>query len=157
MENYYITKNGYKKLYEDYLNIDKEITEVNKMMGESVKRDNDLRENQEFMELRVRAMYELPAKKKSLWDKYNSAIIIEETDEYKNFDGNTVIRGCLVKIDIDEEEECEYQIKGSDEGDISNDILSCDAPMIQFLLGHKVGETVIFNNMKINILAVERL
>ena len=96
MENYYITKNGYKKLYEDYLNIDKEITEVNKMMGESVKRDNDLRENPEFMELRVRAMYELPAKKKSLWDKYNSAIIIEETDEYKNFDGNTVIRGCLV-------------------------------------------------------------
>ena len=55
MENYYITKNGYKKLYEDYLNIDKEITEVNKMMGESVKRDNDLRENPEFMELRVRA------------------------------------------------------------------------------------------------------
>ena len=103
MGNYYVTKNGYDKLYENYLNVDNEIIEANRMMGESAKRDNDLRENPEFMGLRVKAMYELPAKKQSLWDKYNSAIIIEETEEYVNFDGNTIIRGCVVKINIDEE------------------------------------------------------
>lgn len=156
MKKYYVTKSGYQKLYEDYLNVDNEITKVNKLMGESVKRDNDLRENPEFMELRVKAMYELPSKKQRLWDKYNAAIVIEETDEYKNFDGKTVIRGCKINIDIDGDE-CEYQIKGSDEGDISNDILSCDAPMPQALLGHQVNETIAFNDMQIKIISVERL
>lgn len=152
----YVTKMGYKQLYEDYLKVDKEITIANKMMGESVKRDNDLRENPEFMELRVKAMYELPAKKQSLWERYNSAIVIEETDEYKNFDGNTVIRGCEIKVQIDGEE-CKYQIKGSNEGDIFNDILSCDAPMAQALLGHKIHEVVKFNDMKIRVMSVKRL
>lgn len=156
MANYYIMKSGYEKLYEDYLNIDHEITEANKLMGESAKRDNDLRENPEFMELRVRAMYELPAKRQNLLNKYNSAIVIEETDEYKNFDGCTVIRGCMVRINIDGDE-LEYQIKGSDEGDISKDILSCDAPISQALLGHKIGENVKFNDMIIKILAIERI
>ena len=153
---YYITRDGYNQLYEQYLNIDNEIIETNKLMGESVKRDNDLRENPEFMELRVKVMYELPAKKKSLWDKWNTAIVIEDTEEYKNFDSTIVIRGCIVKINIDDEE-CEYQIKGSDEGNIDEDILSCDAPLAQALLGKKVGEKIVFNDMKIEILSVERI
>lgn len=157
MSKYYITKIGYQQLYEDYLNVDGEITEANKMMGESVKRDNDLRENPEFMELRVKAMYELPAKKQTLWDKYRSAIIIEETEEYLQFDGKTVIRGSKVKLNFDEEDICEYQIKGSDEGDLNNDILSCDAPMAQALLGKQLGTVVEFNGMSIEILEIERL
>lgn len=157
MAKFYITRAGYKQLYEDYLNVDNEITEANKMMGESVKRDNDLRENPEFMELRVKAMYELPAKKQTLWDKYSSAIIIEETEEYQKFDGKTVIRGCKVKLDFDDEGICEYQIKGSDEGDLSSDILSCDAPMAKALLGKQLGTVVEFNGMNIEILEIERL
>ena len=70
-------------------------------------------------------LHELLAKKKSLWDKWNAAIVIEDTEEYKNFDGKTVIRGSVVKINMDDEE-CEYQIKGSDEGNINEDILSCE-------------------------------
>lgn len=157
MASYYITRRGYQKLYEDYLNVDNEIAQANIMMGESVKRDNDLRENPEFMELRVKAMYELPSKKQSLWNKYNSAIVIEDTNEYKKFDGKTVIRGCKIKINIDGYEICEYQIKGSDEGDINNDILSCDAPMARALLGKKIGEKVKFNEMEIEILEVVKL
>lgn len=153
---YYITKSGYEKLYAEYLEVDTEIAQTNKMMGESVKRDNDLRENPEFMELRVKVMYELPAKKKSLWDKWNAAIVIEDTEEYKNFDGKTVIRGSVVKINMDDEE-CEYQIKGTDEGNINEDILSCETPLAQAILGKKVGEKLEFNNMKIEILAVEKI
>lgn len=157
MASYYITRKGYQKLYEDYLNVDNEIAQANIMMGESVKRDNDLRETPEFMELRVKAMYELPSKKQSLWNKYNSAIVIEDTNEYKKFDGKTVIRGCKIKINIDGYEICVYQIKGSDEGDINNDILSCDAPMARALLGKKIGEKVKFNEMEIEILEVVKL
>lgn len=157
MERYYITKAGYQQLYEDYLNVDNEITAANKMMGESVKRDNDLRENPEFMELRVKAMYELPAKKQTLWDKYSSAIIIEETEEYLQFDGKSVIRGSKVKLNFDGEDICEYQIRGSDEGNLDNGILSCDAPMAQALLGNKLGTVVKFNGMSIEILKIDRV
>lgn len=157
MLKYYITKEGYQQLYEDYLNVDNEITDANKMMGESVKRDNDLRENPEFMQLRVKAMYELPTKKRTLWDKYRSAIIIEESEEYLQFDGKTVIRGSKVKLDFDGQDICEYQIKGSDEGDLNNDILSCDAPMAQALLGKQLGTVVVFNGISIEILEIERL
>ena len=156
MSEYYITRKGYEKLYLEYLNIDKEIIEANKMMGESVKRDNDLRENPEFMALRVKTMYELPSRKKELWDKYNEAIIIEETEEYRNFDGNTVIKGCKVKLDLGDEI-CEYQIMGSSEGDLDNDILSCDSPMAQVLLGKRLGETVVMNEMKIRIMEIEKI
>lgn len=156
MDKFYITKDGFKKLYEEYLNVDNEILEVNKKIGESVKRDNDLRENPEFMQLRVKAMYELPAKKKSLWEKYNSAIVIEETDEYLHSDGKKVVRGCYVKIDIDQEEICEYQIKGSDEGDLRKNILSCDAPMAQALLGHSTGEVIDFNGLQVKILEIRK-
>lgn len=157
MAKYYITKAGYQQLYEDYINVDNEINETNKMMGESVKRDNDLRENPEFMELRVKAMYGLPAKKQTLWDKYNSATIIEETEEYLQFDGKTVIRGSKVKLNFDGEDICEYQIKGSDEGNLNNNILSCEAPMAQALLGKHLGSVVEFNGMSIEIMKIERL
>lgn len=157
MAKYYITKAGYQQLYEDYINVDNEINETNRMMGESVKRDNDLRENPEFMELRVKAMYGLPAKKQTLWDKYNSATVIEETEEYLQFDGKTVIRGSKVKLNFDDEDICEYQIKGSDEGDLNNDILSCEAPMAQALLGKHLGSVIEFNGMSIEIMEIERL
>lgn len=157
MAKYYITKAGFQQLYEDYLNVDNEINEANKMMGESVKRDNDLRENPEFMELRVKAMYELPAKKQTLWNKYNSATIIEETEEYLQFNGKTVIRGSKVKLNFDGEDICEYEIKGADEGDINNGILSCEAPMARALLGKQLGTVVEFNGMNIEILEIERL
>ena len=61
-----ISKKGYKKLCEELKNVDSEIIETQREMGESAKRDNDLRENPEYMELRVKAMYTLPQKKQKL-------------------------------------------------------------------------------------------
>lgn len=154
MEKYYISQKGYDELYENFLNVDKEIDDVNRRMGESAKRDNDLRENPEFMELRVKAMYELPEKKNELWNKYNSAIIIEEMDEYKNFDYKTVIIGAKVTINFDGDI-CTYKILGNDEGDLKNDVLSCQAPISQAIINKKVGDTVKFNKSVIEILEVD--
>lgn len=153
MEKIYITKEGKEKIYSEYLLVDREIVDLNKKMGESVKLDNDLRENPEFLNLRVRAMYELPNKKKELWNKYEQAIVIEDMEEYHNFDGETVIRGVVVRLNFDGEEE-EYRIVGTNEGDLSKNALSCNAPIANALLGKKVGEKVNFNEGNIDILEV---
>ena len=153
---YYMTREGYEKLQKDYMEIDQELIELNKKMGESVKRDNDLRENQEFMQLRVQAMYDLPAKKKSMAEKCNNVCVIEDMDEYKNFDGKTAIIGSKVKLDFDGDI-CEYTILGTDEGNIDEDILSCDAPIAKALLGKEIGDEVLFNDETIRILDVKRV
>ena len=150
---YYISRVGYKKLLSAYDNVDNEIAELNRKIGESVKSDNDLRENPEFMQLRVKAMYELPQKKKTLLQKYRDAVIIEDTAEYKNFDGTQIIIGSVATITFGDEE-CTYTILGNDEGDIDNDILSCEAPLSKLLVGKKVGDKFIFNDEDIVILKI---
>ena len=98
-KSYYVTYEGYQKLNDEIGMQDVLHDEVEKEMGRSVKRDNDLRENPEYMELRVKAMYGIPAKKRELLQQYLSAVIIEETPEYINWDGETVIRKCSITID----------------------------------------------------------
>lgn len=152
---YYISRKGHEKLSQEIKAIDNEIIDVRRLIGESAARDNDLRENKEFMDLRVKAMYELPNKKRSLWDIYQQSQIIEDTPEYKNFDGKQVIIGSVVDIDF-AGEECTYAILGSSEGDIDNNIISCDAPLSKALIGKKIGQEVIFNNQPIRVLAIRK-
>ena len=156
MDIEYISKKGYEKLYEEYSNLDKEILAVQKEMGESSARDNDLRENPEFLELRVKAMYNLPKKKEELFERYKKAQIIEETDEYKNFDGTTVILGSQVELLFDGEIEF-YKILGKYDGNIEEQILSYEAPIAKAILGKKVNSEVQFNGIKIKILSVKRI
>lgn len=153
---FYVTREGYEKLYNEISEMDKLHDDVERQMGESVKRDNDLRENPEYMALRVKAMYGIPAQKRELVLKFQNAIIIEETPEYFEWDGLTVIRKSKVTISIDGEIE-EYTILGSDEGSLDDNILSCDAALVKSILGHKVGEKVIFNGMVIEIQKVLKL
>lgn len=83
----FLSRKGKEKIYQQYLEVDKEIQQTNKAMGESVKMDNDLRENPDFMALRVKSMYDLPKKKKDLYTMYIDSIVIEDQPEYVNFDG----------------------------------------------------------------------
>lgn len=154
----YYTREGFKKIKEEYENIDNEYHETTKLMGKSDEMDSDLRENPEFMELRVKAMYGIPSRKRELAQELKkNIIIIEDTDEYKNWDGKTVIRKCQINISIDGMLGEEYTILGCNEGDISKDIISCEAPLVMALLGHKIGEEVEFNGMKITINSVTKL
>ncbi len=152
----YITRKGYEKLYQDFLQMESKIIEAHKKMGESAKRDNDLRENSEYMDLRVQAMYSLPEKRKQLFQRYQTAIIIEETDDYKKFDGTKVIIGSKVQLIFDGYEE-EYTILGNEEGNLDEDIISCESPLAQVLIGKKVGETIDFNGISIKIISVKRI
>ncbi len=150
-----ISKKGYKKLCEELKNVDGEIIETQREMGESAKRDNDLRENPEYMELRVKAMYTLPQKKQKLDERVKDCKIIEETNEYKNFDGNVIV-GSKVKVICDGEEET-YIILGDNEGNLDNNIISCKAPFAQALLGKHIKEIVNFNGMIIQIEEITRI
>lgn len=156
MSTEYISRKGYAELYQTYLDFDNQIAQYQKEMGESAKRDNDLRENPEYMALRVKVMYTLPEQKKIAYERYKNAIIIEDSEEYKNFDGTTVIKGSQVQLLIDGREES-YTILGSSEGNRKQRIISCESPIAKALLSKKVGESIKFNNMDIFILSVKRV
>ena len=156
MEKKMVTRIGYEKLESEIKRIDEEIQKTNIRMGESVKLDNDLRENPEFMDLRYKAMYVLPKQKEELQRVLKNVTIIEDTDEYKNFDGKTVIPCAKVVITIDGDDE-EYSILGYGETDIDNGIISYDAPIVQAIMGKHVGDVVSFNGMQIIIKSVTRI
>lgn len=150
MKEYRITREGYNKLIEEYQNIDDEYVKTTRAMGKSDEMDSDLRENPEFMNLRVKAMYELPKKKKELFEMIQSSVIIEDTKEYKNWDRETIIDKCGVVLEINGETS-NYSILGANQSDIDLNIISSSAPLVKELLGHKKGEKILFNGMKILI------
>ena len=152
----YYTKEGYEKLEKEILSIDDEYIDTTTKMGVSDSIDSDLRENPEFMDLRVKAMYALPAKKVQLMKDKKNAIIIEDTDEYKNWDCQTVSRKCKVTLVTDGEIE-DFTILGANEGNIRENILSCEAPLVLALLNHSLGETIKFNGMNIKIESIKRI
>ena len=132
--NYY-TKKGIEKLKDEIDTVDKMIYKASK--GEEVS-----------------STYLEPGKKRNLQKELTTATIIEETDEFLNWDYNTVIRMCKVGFTMNGENK-EFMILGKNEGDPSNKILSCDAPLVLALLGHSVGDTVMFRDKTIYIDSVK--
>lgn len=151
-----ISKKGYEKLCKEYQLIDQKIIDTQRKMGESAKRDNDLRENSEFMELRVKAMYTLPAEKENLYKRMHDCMIIEECEFFKSFDGSKVILGSKVVYEIDGETKT-LTILGDNESDLENDIISASAPMAKALIDKHINESIEFNGMKIIIKSIEKI
>lgn len=151
-----ISKKGYEKICEEYQLMDQKIIDTQRKMGESAKRDNDLRENPEFMELRVKAMYTLPAQKEELYRRMHDCTIIEECEFFKSFDGSKVIPGSKVVYDIDGKTET-LTILGDNESDLDNDIISSATPMAKALIDKHINELIDFNGMKIIIKSIEKI
>jgi len=152
---YYLTKNGEKALWDKYYLLTGEYNKTTLAMGGRDNLDSDLKENPDIMELRIKAMYSLPKQKQEIYMKLINCIIIEEMDEYKNFDGETVIIGSTVTLKIDGDIE-EYTIVGTEEGDPDNGLLSENAAIVTAIMHHKIGETIMFNDMQIEILNVQK-
>lgn len=115
----------------------------------------DLSENSEYDEAKTEQgkLYSKIAELKALIEK---AEIIEKTE----MDGGTVALSSRIKLlDLDENEELEYQIVGSQEANPMLGRISDESPIGRGLLGHKVGETVTIEapagEMKFTILSVE--
>jgi transcription elongation GreA/GreB family factor len=151
-----ISKKGYEKLCREYAIIDEKITNTQRAMGESAKRDNDLRENLEFMELRVKVMYTLPAEKEKLYKRMHNSMIIEDSDFFKEFDGTKVIPGSKVTYQIDDETET-FTILGDNESDLKNQVISCSTPLAKALIGKHIDDKIDFNGMRIIIKSIEKI
>lgn len=139
MENeIYLTKDGYKALQEklDYLKSTKR-EEISKKIG--VAREfGDLSENSEY-DAAKEEQAQVEAEIAEIENKLRFGKIINQ----KKLDTSKVNAGCYVKLlDLDFDDEFEYQIVGSTESDPSKGIISNESPVGQALLGKKVGETV---------------
>ena len=115
----------------------------------------DLSENSEYDEAKTEQgkLYSKIAELKALIEK---AEIIEKTE----MDRGTVALSSRIKLlDVDESEELEYQIVGSQEANPMSGRISDESPIGRGLLGHRVGETVTIDapagEMKFTILSVE--
>ena len=115
----------------------------------------DLSENSEDDEAKTEQgkLYSKIAELKALIEK---AEIIEKTE----MDRGTVALSSRIKLlDVDENEELEYQIVGSQEANPMSGRISDESPIGRGLLGHRVGETVTIDapagEMKFTILSVE--
>ena len=115
----------------------------------------DLSENSEYDEAKTEQgkLYSKIAELKALIEK---AEIIEKQDMDK---GVVALSSRIKLLDVDENEELEYQIVGSQEANPMSGRISDESPIGRGLLGHKVGETVTIDapagQMKFTILSVE--
>jgi len=145
-EYYWISKKGLKNLENQYEAILKEEIETQRKIGESVKMDNDLRENPDYMQLQTKAMTELKYKLNKTREVMNSCRVIEESSHYQNFDEGIVSIGSKVTIEFDDEDFEDFTILGYGESDLDENIISYLSPLGQALLNRRQGESFIFEN-----------
>ena len=157
-----VAESKYKMSQERYDEIKQELhyleTVREKEVSELIKEARsfgDLSENSEYDEAKTEQgkLYSKIAELKALIEK---AEIIEKQDMDK---GVVALSSRIKLLDVDENEELEYQIVGSQEANPMSGRISDESPIGRGLLGHKVGETVTIDapagQMKFTILAVE--
>lgn len=151
---YYFTKEGLEKIHHNLEQLRKDYMENIKSIANE--RDNNLGESGSFLfsrtELSNRFVYE-----KGLYqEKIKNAVLIENTEEYKNWDGMTVIMKSDVTINFAGKEET-YSILGEGEANPSEYIISYESDLAKALLGHKMGDIIPFRNSTITILNVKKI
>lgn len=151
----YYTREGFKKLRKslDESRIDYEQS-LRRLGG--IEKDNNLSESTEFIQERFKVTYTYSAERSKIIENLNNAIIIEDTEEFKSWDGQTISRKCEVTVDYNGTE-ITYKILGENEADIDNDVLSCSAPIVLCMLGHRVGEFIDFNGNTIYVENIRRI
>ncbi len=132
-----LTDDGLKKL-ENELEFLK--TEGRKEIAEKIKVARgygDLSENSEYDEAK-NDQAKIEARIVELESMLKNVEIISENEA-----SDTIMMGSRVKVlDVEFDEECEYQIVGSPEADVSRGLISDESPVGKALLGHKAGDEV---------------
>ena len=136
----YLTQEGFeelKKELDDLINIKRP---ANIKAIKEARALGDLSENAEYDAAR-NEQAELEGRIKKIEQTLENVSIIENVDNSKVSIGNTV----KIKY-VDDGEEDEYQIVGSQEADPFESKISNESPIAQALLGRKVGEVVDVNS-----------
>ena len=149
-----ISRKGYEKLKREYKQIEVEILKTTKEIKDSAFRNPDEEENLELRELKVKAFETLPARRNEIYHILHNSKIIEDLKEY-DISNKKVSVGKTVKLSFNGDEET-FTILGEHEGDITKNIVSCNAPLIKLIIGKQVGDTVEFNGIKVKILEISK-
>ncbi len=138
----YYTRDGYKRLKNSLEELRVNLEKRLRQLG-ATEKENNLSESTEFIQERFNITYTYANERTKIMENINNAIIIEDTDEYRNWDGKTVSRKCIITIDYNGYKET-YKILGYNDADPDNNILSNEAPIVKVLFGHKIGDFVDF-------------
>lgn len=140
--DYYVSRAGFTNLWQRRKEILDTIESRQQQLAASVKLDNDLRENPEFIALRNELTYVLPRRLREVEQVLGSCRIIEEVSSFDKLEFDKVVLGARVGLLYEDGTKATFLILGYEETDIDNDAISYLSPMAQSLMGKGVGDSV---------------
>lgn len=154
MEKYQLTKEGVAKLESEYRHLLDVVRPQNTKDLVDARALGDLSENADYDAARD-AQARTEARIQEI------EVILSNYELIKESTSTKIVKiGSIVVIkDLTFEEEDKYEIVGTIEANPLENKISCDSPLAQAVLGHKVGETVEVaapTPYKVQIVSIER-
>ncbi|MDR3125055.1 MAG: transcription elongation factor GreA [Endomicrobium sp.] len=136
MAEIYLTRDGREKLIKELQELQKRKPLIQDEIAKA-REHGDLRENAEY-DAAKETLTKLMRRIVELDSKIASAKIIEE----QNIDPDKIFIGVTITIQDEDGDNYEYRVVDLEEADPSASKISVQSPLVQGLLGHKVGQTV---------------
>lgn len=132
-----MTPRGAQKLKEQLQGLKEERPKISREI-EVAREHGDLKENAEYHAAKERQGL-VEAQIKDIEDKLSRAEVIDP----KKLSGSKVRFGATVTVlNLDTDQEMQYQIVGADESDIDGGLISISAPLARALIGKEAGDEV---------------
>lgn len=150
---YLLTAEELEKLEGRKKELEKEEVEIVSKIERFARENEGYSDTFAYERLRRRLAYEIPEEKQRLCEKIANAKVISDLDV--NFDGKTVCVGVKVTLNYDGEEEI-FSILPVSESSFEKGIVSCNAPIVEHIIGRKKGDVVMFNGITVEIIEIEK-
>ena len=155
MDEIYLTRAGYQKIYNEIEALKKDRIRISGEIEEA-RLQGDLSENAEYDAAKEAQAHNV-ARCSELEGKLAKVRIIED----ENIPGDKIYIGAIVTLkDLDTEEEIKYMLVSPEEADYEENKLSIYAPIGKGLMGHAEGEEleikVPAGVLKYKVLKIER-
>ncbi len=137
MEAIYLTRAGYQKLFQEHENLKVERVKISRAIEEA-RLQGDISENAEY-DAAKDAQAHNHARISEVEMKLSQVRIIEDED----IPGDKIYIGAIVDlIDLDTEEEMQYQMVSSEEASYEENRISIFSPVGKGLMGNGEGEEI---------------
>jgi transcription elongation factor GreA len=132
-----ISRTGYKRLKEELDRLQKELTEVLRLVADA-REHGDLKENAEYLSGRERQGF-IVGQIGELMGALNRSDIIDCTKVQCD---RAVFGTVVTLLDLDTGEKVTYQLLGPDEADHDSGSISIHSPIGSSIYGHSIGDKV---------------
>ena len=130
-----ISRTGYNKLQAELGELQKELTEVKRLVAEAAEH-GDLKENAEYQSGRERQGF-IVGRISEIKGKINRSDIVDCT----KVQCDQIVFGTVVTLlDLDSQKNVVYQLLGPDDADFKTGSISVHSPIGRAILGHRIGE-----------------